>query len=366
MKKNIKIIMSIIGTLIGAGFASGREMYEFFFRFGKFGILGIVISAIITGLIIYCTLKIVTRNEIDNYDEFLDSINNYNKTNKRINLKINRGIKVIVTIFLLLTFFVMIAGFSAFVKQIYNINEYISSTFFVLIVYYTLRKSTNGMLKFNNFLVPIIIILIIFLGIRALPVIFTNPNITNISENNYWFIYSILYASYNSIILVPILITLKNYIQTNDEIKYISIFSTEIIIILALSLFIILMQAKINIENIEMPILEILETSVLKIMYGIIIIISIFTSAISVGLGFLENLNNGYINKEKKYNKYLIIICVSGILFSNIGFSKLVSTIYPIFGILGLVQIFYIYKNALEKKANKCYKLSNKKCGRIK
>ena len=48
MKKNIKIIMSIIGTLIGAGFASGREMYEFFFRFGKFGILGIVISAIIT------------------------------------------------------------------------------------------------------------------------------------------------------------------------------------------------------------------------------------------------------------------------------------------------------------------------------
>ena len=33
------IIFSIIGALIGAGFASGQEMYLFFYRFGIYGIL---------------------------------------------------------------------------------------------------------------------------------------------------------------------------------------------------------------------------------------------------------------------------------------------------------------------------------------
>ncbi|MBP3256072.1 MAG: hypothetical protein J6M60_06285 [Clostridia bacterium] len=349
--KNIRnIVMVIIGTLIGAGFASGREIYVFFFKFGKTGILGIVVSAIITGLIIYFTLKIAKKNELDNYDEFIETVNKKNKI-----------IKPVVIVFLLISFFIMIAGFSAYIKQAYKIEIYISSTVFALIVYFILIKNVQGMLKINNFLVPIIIILIIFLGIKNLPYIFSKPNIVSISENGYWLIYSILYASYNSIILVPVIVTLKKYIKNKNEIKYISIISVGIIVTLSLCIFGLLLKAKFNIENVEMPILEVLNGTKLKNVYGIIIIMSIFTSAISVGYSFLEN-----ISTEKTYKRNLIIICVLGILVSNIGFSNLVSILYPIFGVLGLVQIYYICKNALEKKANKCYKLSNKKCGRIK
>ena len=38
MKNVIKVVMVIMGTLIGAGFASGREIYLFF---GKYGMCGI-------------------------------------------------------------------------------------------------------------------------------------------------------------------------------------------------------------------------------------------------------------------------------------------------------------------------------------
>ena len=45
MKKDImKIVFVIIGTMIGAGFASGQEMYLFFFSYGLNGIIGILIS----------------------------------------------------------------------------------------------------------------------------------------------------------------------------------------------------------------------------------------------------------------------------------------------------------------------------------
>ena len=39
MKKNImKIVFVIIGTMIGAGFASGQEIYLFFFSYGLEGV----------------------------------------------------------------------------------------------------------------------------------------------------------------------------------------------------------------------------------------------------------------------------------------------------------------------------------------
>ncbi|MCF0125060.1 MAG: hypothetical protein HUJ68_04775, partial [Clostridia bacterium] len=56
MKNVLKIVFVIIGTLIGAGFASGQEMYIFFFSYGKKGLIGIIISSIIIGMVIYKTL----------------------------------------------------------------------------------------------------------------------------------------------------------------------------------------------------------------------------------------------------------------------------------------------------------------------
>ena len=68
MKNVIKVIMVIIGTLIGAGFASGREIYLFFLKYGKLGQIGIIVSGIFTSLIIYLVLKMKhTLNFILNY-----------------------------------------------------------------------------------------------------------------------------------------------------------------------------------------------------------------------------------------------------------------------------------------------------------
>ena len=330
--------MVIIGTLIGAGFASGREIYLFFFKFGKIGLAGIVLSSVITGLIIYFTLKIANKKEIENYDEFVEEIKIKNK-------KTNYIVKGIVTIFLLVSFFIMVAGFSAYMKQAYNISNYISSSFFAIIIYIVLRKNIQGMLKINNILVPIILILIILLGIKNLEFILQKPEIIAQDSSNYWIIYSVLYSSYNSIILIPVVISLRKYICKKEEIKYISIISIMLIIVLSLCIFGLLLKGECYTRELEMPLLKITAEYgyVIQKLYGIVIIISIFTSAISVGYSFLENISN-----EKKYNRNLIIICLSSIFISNIGFSTLVQILYPAFGVFGILQLFFIYKMSLK------------------
>ena len=70
MINNLKVIFVIIGTLIGAGFASGKEIYTFFFSHGEKGIISIIISSILIGIIIYDVLQIINKKEIKKYENF--------------------------------------------------------------------------------------------------------------------------------------------------------------------------------------------------------------------------------------------------------------------------------------------------------
>ena len=59
----ISITLVIIGALIGAGFASGQEIFSFFYIYGKNGIYGILIMSILIGIFIYKSLKIILKNQ---------------------------------------------------------------------------------------------------------------------------------------------------------------------------------------------------------------------------------------------------------------------------------------------------------------
>ena len=129
MKNILNLTFVIIGTLVGAGFASGQEIYTFFFSYGIKGIIGIIISSIITGSIIYFCLEIIRKNKIENYKDFIDVIFNKNTSNKNIKKIWN----IIINTFILITFFIMIAGFGAYFNQQYGLNVILGSSILVVI-----------------------------------------------------------------------------------------------------------------------------------------------------------------------------------------------------------------------------------------
>ena len=73
-------------------------------------------------------------------------------------------------------------------------------------------------------------------------------------------------------------------------------------------------------------------------IYSFIILASIFTTAISVGIGLLQNINKN----RYSYPQLVLLLCISSLFFSNFGFSNLINFAYPIFGYLGIIQIIYI------------------------
>lgn len=354
MKNILRVIFVIIGTIIGAGFASGKEIYIFFNKYGICGIVGILISGVLFGVLIYKVFNIILkRKEISEYNELLNYMF-YNKKNNKFNeskfikyknnnINIVRIINIIINIFLIISFYIMVAGFSSYFKQEYNISIYITSTVFAILCYITLSNNIEGIIKISSVLVPIIIIFILNLGSKNLD--FAINQIVSMSFLGNKFIDSIissvLYASYNSIILIPVLISLKGYINNKNKI-WIVFLNTLIIIFLSIFVYIILLKVNVNIMELDLPLIYIVKQfgNVYEYIYGVVIIISIFTSALSAGYSFLKNCTRS----KNKYNKLLILMCATSVFIANIGFSKLVNILYPIFGVLGIIQIYYILK----------------------
>lgn len=218
-------IFVIIGAIIGAGFASGKEIYSFFYIYGKYGIIGLIFAIFLIGFVVYKTLKLVKKNNVQNYDEFLDLIIGKIKI-KNINIKLI--LNFIINIFLLMGFFVMCAGFASYFTQEIGKTTIIPSIILAIICYVLLSKNLKGLFILNSILIPIITLIIIALGTK---IDIASLNINNQTSKT-WLVSAILYASYNSITLISILLPMKKYIKNKSDILKISIISSIIISIL--------------------------------------------------------------------------------------------------------------------------------------
>ncbi len=316
----------------------GKEIYIFFSKYGLYGIIGILLSGTILGILTSKVLKIIGKEqEVNTYNEFLFYI--FNNKNSKLVVILN----YIINTFLLITFYIMVSGFTAYFKQEYNIPNYMTGIILAILCYVALNNNIDEVVKISAILVPVIILFIISFGLFDISNGINQVLEMNFIANNFirgmW--NGIIYSSYNSIILIPVLVTLKKYVNKKNFYS-IGVITSLVVIVLSLFIYIILLKSNIDIIEFDLPIIYIVKQygSVFKYLYGVVIVISIFTSIISAGYSFLKNS----IKNKKNYSKLLKVMCISSIFITNIGFSNLVNTLYPIFGILGIVQIYYILK----------------------
>lgn len=281
MNKNIiKIIFVLIGTIIGAGFASGKEIFLFFSKYGNLGIIGIIISNFLTCLIIYKTIKLINFFHLDSYNSLVSLITN----NK--NIFITKVFTIIINIFLYISFIIMISGFATFFNATYNVNNFITIIIISLLCFYLFNNNINNIVKINILLIPILIIIIIIFSLKNININLDINSFNNIFYNLNWLISSILYSSYNSILLIPVIISLNKLIinLNSNNLKNICFLIFLILTILSLSIINLLSLIDNNIINsLDIPMLFIVKNmgSIYHFIYGFIIIIAIFTSAIS-------------------------------------------------------------------------------------
>lgn len=226
-----------------------------------------------------------------------------------------------------------------------GINKIIGSLLIAITSYFVFLKNIESITKINSIIIPALILTILVIGTKNIINLDINQigiN-TNIDTSIFWILQAIIYASYNLILVLPVLINLKKFIKSRKQVIIISVMTGVIISIISILTFLLLVNVDTSFATIEMPVVYAIQRKFVefKYIYGLIILIAIFTTAISVGISFLNNI----CENNKKFPQFVTILCISSIIISNIRFSNLVNTLFPLFGFLGLIQIYFIIKS---------------------
>mgnify|MGYP004669208677 FL=1 len=327
MKEIFKCAMIIVGTLIGAGFASGQEIATFFNRFLDYGMWGLILACVLFGIIIFGVLSLVSKKNILTYDELI---------------KDNKFFMPIIKLFTFICFCIMISAIGSYGEEQFGVSFWIGAILSGILCFILFLFKFSGLEKINNILVPFILIGTLILGIAKYDL--TDLELMSGTENyspfmNTFLTSSILYAGYNSILLVPILVELKKYNLKRRDIILLSILVTLILSVSGILIYRAISVFYPNILFAELP------TLILAKMcgdfawkyYSIVILFAIITTAFSCGYAFLK------MNSEKNYFRNAALMCFAGVLLSRIGFSQMINICFPLFGYLGIAQLIMIF-----------------------
>ena len=196
MKEIFKCAMIIVGTLIGAGFASGQEIATFFNRFLDYGMWGVILACVLFGIIIFGVLSLVSKKNILTYDELI---------------KDNKFFMPIIKLFTFICFCIMISAIGSYGEEQFGVSFWIGAILSGILCFILFLFKFSGLEKINNILVPFILIGTLILGMAKYDL--TDLELMSGTENyspfmNTFFFFFIFYLGYNSILLVLILVVL--------------------------------------------------------------------------------------------------------------------------------------------------------------
>ena len=338
-----KLASIYIGTVIGAGFASGQEIIYFFSVFGVKGIWGIMIATVLFSIIGAVVLNRVHNRKIKSYEDFIFPI---------FGKKLGKVIEIIITLFLLTGFCVMLAGSGAVFSQQFNLSYNIGIYTMSIATFLTFIFSVRGIAAVNTVLVPILLVGIVSIGSMVIlkeGFSLSNYQGADITSTGNWVTSAFLYVSYNSISAIVIMTSLFTIIPNNKTAIKGGVFGGIGLGVLASFILIPTLIKYTDIQGLEIPMIKIADIigSQGGIVYSFVLWFSMFTTAVSNGYGCIKRLS--YIFKIKP-NIMACMFCILTMPLAKIGFANLVSTLYPLFGYLGLFMIISIIGNFLIKQ----------------
>lgn len=332
-----------VGTIVGAGFASGQEILQFFVSFGNLGVLGIFIVSI---LFIYLGYLIMDLGWELNASSHLPIVT---KIGGRFAGAFS---DIVITFFLFGALTAMIAGSGALFHQEFQLHPAIGSIFMAVITVITVLRGFNNIINSVSIIVPFLILAAVLVSIITLV---SNSGLSNLNHNTAqrpvllrnWLWSAILYISYNLVPSISILGPLGRSAADKKTIKKGAILGGIGLGTGALAIYLALCANLDLIKKLEIPMIMIASniSAPVRIFYAIVLIAEIYTTAVGDLYGFAARICD---MKTKKAAFFITGCCALAFIASLAGFSNLVKYLYPAVGYCGVVTliclIYYRYR----------------------
>jgi len=327
----LKIAAVYASVFLGAGFASGRELIEYFVSYGWIGLWGLIIAGVLFSLVGWAVLRICKRESINDYSGFMRFL---------LGEKLGIFTEFLVIAFLFCLFVAMIAGGGATANEAFNIPFSFGAIIVGVVVFFILCFGLNGIVKVNVILAPFMLLGGIFVGLFSFfsHTTYAFALIQGGASSIAWILAAKVYASYNLVTGIPVLTATAPLAINKFDAVIGGVLGGGVITILGISMSLPLFLHYTNVVALEIPFLYIViqHGSFFNGLYLTILISALLTTAACNAFAVLEWL------KARNRIKAAAILCILGVIASHVGFSVIVAYVYPVFGLVGLFKIIVI------------------------
>lgn len=338
----LHVAVMYIGAIMGAGFASGRETWQFFGVFGISGRFGVIIFTAIFMSVGF----IVSHNArcLNSHDMGQVIVPGSNK-------KLQSFVGYFMAGTLAVVMVAMSSAAGALIHQHFNMPYWIGGALLTVLVIATVLGDFNRISKVFKFIMPVLCLLMIVTCIIVLADIpekqfsYENTEISPAAPN--WWVSAVLYTSYNVMAMIAVVAAAtlnardKKAVVTGD-------FTGGLFLgILAMLILITVQRDGAMSQQLDMPVLGYASevSDGLGTMYTVILFLAIYSTATSNFYGFTTKL------KEGKHKKNIIVFAgVLSFVLGLIGFKNVIKYITPVMGYAGIVMIIMLAINFITLK----------------
>ncbi|SDQ04998.1 Uncharacterized membrane protein YkvI [Virgibacillus subterraneus] len=333
-RAGLKWMFLIIGTTIGAGYASGRELWQFF---GHESGLAILLFTLFFSICCNVIMNVSYEKQSTDYLPVLGDI---------VGVKLTKLYDVMIFLYLFTTTVVMIAGSGA-TGQAFNFSYWWGVLVIAVCLIILFLKDISGLLAMNQVILPLLLggllyILLIFTMDQELSLF------SHLSEQRNWTA-AFPFTALNILPLIAVLGAIGNKVRSKQEIWIASLGSGLTLGTISFIYNNSLIQIADELLLYEIPLFAILKHYPfgMLIFMSILLWFAIFTTAAAGVLGIVSRLQS-IINVPIWL--LVILILIAMIPLTTLGFSTLISYIYPIYGILNLYVLTRLLLYPIWKK----------------
>jgi uncharacterized membrane protein YkvI len=334
--KIFQVATVFIGTIVGAGLASGKEITEFFTKYGISSFLAIIACGVIYIILGFIISKVSVDYSLNSYSDLINIISPS---------VLGKFTGFITTFFLISSSSIILAGSGALIHQFFGIPKLLGSLIMIIIAVFFLLRDTKGLIEVNSFIVPGLIGTLTL--ITALYFSFCKDTISfnNISsfppQKSGLAISTILYAGYNTLSASGVLVPLSTQVKKTKT-MIIGVATGAIgLTLLCLMINLLLTINQPYIYNYEIPLLFVANRfgNIIQALLLVIIWLEMFSTEVSDVYSISKTLEQTF---NIKFKQAIFIVLGTALLISQLGFGNLITKLYPVFGLLSLLFIIQL------------------------
>lgn len=320
-----------IGTVVGAGFASGQEVLQFFGLFGRWGIPAIVLA--VAGFFYFGDI-IMDAGQVLGASSHLPVL-------REVSGRLAPVLDVVTTFFLFGALAAMVAGAGSVLYQEFSMPWMAGAGLMAFASIVTVLFGLRGVITAVSAVVPFLVggVLIVCLSVLfATGLTLEPPPPGIVPAVRPWPLSGVTYISYNIIMSVPVLASLGGTMKTRKEAGWSAALGAAGLGLSLILVYLALESRFPEVLSYEIP-MAYLAATVTRFggpLYTLVFLAEVYTTAVADLYGLAARLGSP---GSGRFTLVAVLAGAASIWAASAGFANLVRVVYPAVGWAGLILL---------------------------